>query len=113
MVKLFGDAETVKSGGGLTVRESVVELVKLPAVPVMVTVAAPVVAVLVAASVNVLVPAVLAGLNDGVTPEGRPDTDKLTLLLKPFSALMVTVVAPLAPWTMVKLVGDAEGVKFP
>jgi len=66
------------------VRETVVLLVKLPEVPVMVTVTVPVVAVLLAVSVNVLVLVVLLGLNDAVTPLGRPDTDKLTLPLKPF-----------------------------
>ena len=54
-----------------------------PTLPVMVTVAVPVAAVLLAVSVNVLVPVVLAGLNDAVTPLGRPDADKLTLPLKP------------------------------
>ncbi len=52
--------------------------------PVMVTVTVPVVAVPLAVSVNVLVLAVLLGLKDAVTPLGRPDADKLTLLLKPF-----------------------------
>ena len=51
-------------------RETVVVLVKLPDVPVRVTVTVPVVAVLLAVSVNVLVPAVLPGLNDAVTPLG-------------------------------------------
>lgn len=67
-----------------TVRERVVVFVKLPEVPVMVTVNVPVVAVPPAVSVSVLVLAVLLGLNDAVTPVGRPDADKLTLALKPF-----------------------------
>jgi hypothetical protein len=90
------------------VRESVAVFVKLPEVPVMVTVAVPVAAVLVAASVNVLVLAVLLGLNDAVTPLGRPDADKLTLPLKPFSGVTLIVLVPLAPCAMVKLLGDAE-----
>jgi hypothetical protein len=59
-------------------------LVKLPEVPVMVTGIVPMVAELLAVSVNVL--AVLAGfgLNDAVTPLGKPDADKVTLPLKPF-----------------------------
>src|SRR5438046_654647 len=80
-----------------TLRESVVVFVKLPDVPVMVTVAGPVAAVLLAVSVNVLVLAVLVGLNDAVTPLGTPDADKLTLLLKPFSGVTVMVLAPPAP----------------
>jgi hypothetical protein len=67
-----------------TVRESVVDFVKLPEVPVMVTVTVPVVAVLLAESVSVLVLVGLLGLNDAVTPLGIPEADKLTLLLKPF-----------------------------
>jgi len=61
-----------------------VAFVKLPEVPVMVTVTVPVEAVLLAVSVKVLVLVVLLGLNDAVTPLGRPDADKLTLPLKPF-----------------------------
>jgi hypothetical protein len=59
-------------------------LVKLPEAPVMVTGIVPIVAVPLAVSVTVL--AVLAGfgVNDAVTPLGKPDTDKLTLPLKPF-----------------------------
>lgn len=98
MVKLVGDAESVKFGGGLTVRESVVELDRLPEEPVIVTEAAPVVAVLAAVRVNVLAPVVvLLGLNDAVTPAGKPDADKLTLPLNPLSALMVMLLVPLAP----------------
>lgn len=113
IVSELGDAESVKFGGGLTVRESVVELVRLPAVPVTVTVAGPVAAVLLAVSVNMLVPVVPVGLNDAVTPEGKPEADRLTLLLKPLCPLMVIVLVPVAPWTTVKLLGDAESVKFP
>jgi len=88
----------------------VVVLVKAPDVPVTVTVAVPVVAVLLAVNVNVLVVAVLLGLNDAVTPLGRPDADKLTLPLKPFCGVTVMVLAPLAPCMIVKLFGDAERV---
>ncbi len=88
-------------------------LVKPPDIPVMVTEAVPVTAVLLAVSVNVLVLAVLLGLNDAVTPLGRPDADKPTLPLKPFCGLTVMVLAPLAPWVMLRLLGDAERVKFP
>ena len=88
-------------------------LVKPADEPVMVTEAVPVAAVLLAVSVNVLVLAVLLGLNDAVTPLGRPDADKLTLPLKPFCGLTVMVLAPLAPCVMPRLLGDAERVKFP
>jgi len=45
----------------------------------------------------VLVLVVLAGLNDAVTPDGRPEADKLTLPLKPFVGLTVIVSVALAP----------------
>jgi hypothetical protein len=81
-----------------------------PDVPVTVTVAVPVVAVPVATNVNVLVVLVVLGLNDAVTPLGRPDADKLTLPLKPFWAVTVIVLAPLVPCMTVRLVGDAARV---
>ena len=92
------------------VREIVVVFVKLPDLPETVTAAVPVAAVLVAVSVSVLVLAVLAGLNDAVTPLGRPDADKLTLPVKPFCGVTAMVLAPLVPCTIVKLFGDAERV---
>jgi hypothetical protein len=99
MVILLGDAETEKlgTGAGLTVRENAVVLVKLPEVPVTVTVTVPVVAVLLAVNVKVLEVVVLVGLKLDVTPLGRPEADKLTLPLKPFCALTVMVLVPLAP----------------
>jgi len=88
----------------------VVVLIKLATKPVMVTVTVPVVAVLSAVSVNVLVLAVLLGLNDAVTPPGKPDADKLTLPLKPFCGVTVMVLVLLVPCVIVKLLGDAESV---
>ncbi len=81
--------------------------------PVTVTVTVPVVAVLLAVSVSVLVLVVLPGLNDAVTPAGSPERDKLMAPLKPFSRLTLMVLAPLDPWGIVKLFGDAERVKLP
>jgi len=78
---------------------------------VTVTVTVPVAAVLLAVSVNVLVVAVLLGLNDAVTPLGRPAADKLTLPLKPFCGVTVMVLAPLVPCTIVKLLGEVEREK--
>ena len=70
----------------------------------------PVVAAAFAVSVNVLV--LVAGFapNDAVTPLGKPDTDKLTLPLKPFCGMIVIVLVPSAPWAKVKLPGDTERV---
>src|SRR6266404_1785500 len=109
-VKLFGEAEKAKFAGGFTVRETVVLCDKLPEIPVTVTVTVPTIAVLLAVSVNVLVLAVLPGLNDAVTPLGRPDADKLTLPLKPFCGVTVMVLAPFVPWTTLRLLGEVESV---
>ncbi len=95
-----------------TVREIAVVFVKLPDTPVTVTVTVPVVAVLLAVSVNVLLLVVLVGLNVAVTPPGRPDADKLTLLLKPFCAVTVMALVLLVPCDIVKLLGDAVRLKF-
>ena len=70
---------------------------KMPDAPVTVTVTVPVVAVLLAVSVSVLVAVAGFGLNDAVTPLGRPDADKLTLPPKPFCGVIVTALVPLAP----------------
>jgi hypothetical protein len=90
------------------VRESVVACDNPPDAPETVTVTVPVAAVLPAVSVNVLVFAVLAGLNDAVTPLGRPDAGKLTLLLNPFCAVTVMLLVPLVPWTRLRLLGESE-----
>jgi hypothetical protein len=90
------------------VREIAVVFVKLPDTPMMVTVTVPVVAVPLAVSVNVLLLAVLLGLNDAVTPPGRPDADKLTLPLKPNCGVTVTVLVLVVPCVIVKLLGEAE-----
>jgi hypothetical protein len=86
----------------------VVVLVRLPDVPVIVTVTVPVVAVPLAVNVSVLEAVAGLGLNDAVTPLGRPDADKLTLPLKPFCGVIVTVLVPLAPCAMIRLLGNAE-----
>ena len=102
--------ETVGRGGGTTVRVMVVVRVKVPDVPVMVAVTVPTVAALLAASVIVLVVVAGLGLNDALTPLGRPETDKLTLPLKPFSGVTATVAVPPLPCVMLRLVGDADRV---
>lgn len=77
--------------------------------PVIVTVAVPVAALLLAVRVSVLVVVAEAGLNEAVTPLGRPDADKLTLPLNPFCGVIVTVLVPVAP--CVTLAGDADRLK--
>jgi hypothetical protein len=109
-VKLLGDTERVKFGGPVTVRVIVVVFVRLPDVPMMVTRTVLEVAALLAVSVSVLVPVAGSGLNNAVTPLGRPDADKFTLPLKPFDGVRVIVVVPGFPCEMLTLLGDAERV---
>jgi hypothetical protein len=80
----------------------------------MVTVAVPVVALLLAVRVSVLgvVAEAEAGLNEGVTPLGRPEADRLTPLLKPFCGVTVMVLVPLFPCMKVRLLGDADRPKL-
>ena len=95
----------------VTVKLTVAELVKLPAVPMIVKVAAPMVAVLLAVRFSVLEAVAGFGLNEAVTPVGRPEADKLILPLNPFCGIKVIVLAPVAPCAALTLFGDAERVK--
>ena len=92
----------------MTVSATVVVCVRLPEVPVMVSVVRPTVAVLAAVSVRMLVPVVLAGLNDALTPAGRPLADRFTDPLKLLRSVTVTVLLPLVPATTLKGVADSE-----
>ena len=105
------NADTIRSAlTWFTVRVIVVVFVKLTDVPVIVTVTVPDVHVLLNVSVSTLVVVAGFGLKEAVTPLGRPDADKLTLLLKPFCGATVIVVVALAPWVMLRLLGNAESV---
>jgi hypothetical protein len=111
IVRLLGDADKLKSGAeagavAFTVRLTVVVWVKLPDVPVMVTVEFPVAAVLLAVSVSL--PLTIAA----VTPLGMPEADSVTLPVNPFCAVVVIVLEPLAPCVIVRLLGDADRLKF-
>jgi hypothetical protein len=77
----------------------------------MVTLTVPVVAALLAISVKVLLAVAGFALNDAVTPLGKPEADRLTLPVKPFCGITVTVLVPLAPCATVTLLGDAERAK--
>lgn len=89
-------------------RERVVLLVKLPEIPVTVTVKAPVAAVPLAEKVNRLL--AVAGFvpNAALTPLGKPDAVRLTLPLNPLRGLMEMVVEPEVPCRMLALDGEAE-----
>ena len=92
----------------MTVSVSVVVWVRLPDVPVMVTVAGPTVAVLDAVRVNVLLVGALAGLKDAVTPAGRPLAERATDPAKLLSGVTVIVLVPVAPCTTLADEADSE-----
>jgi hypothetical protein len=109
-----GDALTLKFGDAaeFTVSATVVLAVRLPDVPVMVTVAVPVVAVLLAVRVKVLVEVVGFVPNVAVTPLGKPDAANVTLPVNPPRSVTVIVLVPLPPCVTVTLLGDEARVKL-
>jgi hypothetical protein len=70
-------------------------------------VAVPEAAVLAAAIVNVVALVELVGLNEAVTPLGRPLAEKETAPANPLTGTTVTVEVPLAPGAIVRLAGEA------
>ena len=97
MLRPVGEAASAKFGAAVTARETVVELVRLPLTPLMVTVKVPGAAEAFAVNVAILVLAVLLGWKDAVTPAGSPEANKLTLALKPFCEVTPTVTLLLLP----------------
>src|ERR1700733_6548082 len=105
MLKLGVDDE-------FTVSASFVVAVKLPEVPVIVTVADPVVAVPLAVSVSPLDPGVGFVATAAVPPLGRPDAARVTLPVNPPTSVTVIVLVPLLPWVIVRLLGESDSVKL-
>lgn len=85
---------------------------RLPEVPVMVTVEVPVVAVALAVKVTELVEVVGLVPKLAVTPDGKPEADRVTLPVNPPEGVTVMVLLPLLPCVTVTLVGDADSEKF-
>ena len=82
-----------KSEAAETTREVVVECVRLPLVPVMVSVDVPAAVVLavVTVSVEVPLPLIVGGEKLGVAPVGNPLALRVTVPLNPLSAPTLTV----------------------
>jgi hypothetical protein len=119
-VALVGDTVNVKSGllttgAPETLRVRIALCVSEPDVPTKLTVAGEAVLAAFAAAVNVTVCGVpgcrdiVAGL--AVTPAGSPLMATLIVLLKLFSAELVSDTCVLAPAASVALVGDTANVK--
>jgi hypothetical protein len=112
IVNTAGSAESPNVGVAVTVTDTFVVLVKVPELPVIVTFPVPAGAVLLAVKVNVLVVVLLLGLNEAVTPLGRPEAVRLTLPLKPFCGVIVMVLVPLVPCGMLKPAGEPARKKL-
>ena len=84
----------------------------VPDVPVMVTVEVPTVAVELAVKVTTLVDVVGFVPNVAVTPEGKPEADRVTLPVNPPEGVSVMVLVPLVPCFTVRLEGEAESEKL-
>ena len=97
----------------VTVRLIVAVLVKPSEEPVTVTATVPVAAVGLADRISELVVVVLLGLNEAVTPLGRPEADRLMVPLKPACRATVIVLVALEPCGTVSPVGTAEMLKLP
>lgn len=78
----------------------------------IVTVEVPVVAVELAVNVATLVDVVGFVPKVAVTPEGRPEADRVTLPVNPPEGVTVMVLLPLLPCVTFRLLGDADRVKF-
>ena len=90
----------------------VVFAVVVPEVPVMVTVAMPTVAVLLAVSVSTLALVDDAGLNDAVTPLGRPVAVNDTLPVNPLTSATAMVSVPVLPCATDREAGEGVSVKL-
>jgi len=86
--------------------------VKLPEVPVMVTVDVPAAAVLLAANVTVLDPVAGFVPKVAVTPAGKPVAASVTLPLNPPASSTVIVLLPLVPGATVSADAEGESVKL-
>src|ERR1700679_2188255 len=86
--------------------------VRLPEVPVMVTVDVPTVAELLAVSVSTLDAVVGLVPKEAVTPVGKPEAARVTLPVNPPTSATVIVSVPLLPWVTDKAEGEGESVKL-
>jgi hypothetical protein len=111
MMTVLAEADMVKLGFA-TVRLIGMLFVKLPDVPVIVTVSVPLAALALAVKVNVLSEVAGFGLNAAVTPFGKPDAESVTLPLNPFTGMIVIVLVPLLPGATSIVFGDGNTMKL-
>lgn len=104
----------VNVGSAVTLSDTDVVSVRLPDIPVMVTVTGLVVtaAESVAVSVTTCVPAAVPAAKPAVTPLGKLEAARATVPEKPPVGVTVMVLVPLPPWAIDTDVGEAESVKL-
>ena len=108
-----GEEESAKLGGGITVRAMVVDVFRLPEVPVMLTVTGPArAAVLLAVSVSTLELVAGLGVKDAVTPLGRPEIASVTTPTNWFAPVTEMMLVALLPWMTDSAAGEGEIVKL-
>ena len=95
----------------VTVRAIFTVTVRVPDLPVTLTVDAPVEAVAEAVSVRIALDGVDPELNDPTTPLGKPERVTVTVLLKPFFGVKVSVLFTEAPRGTLRADGEADTVK--
>jgi hypothetical protein len=98
------------TGAARIVRLIVAVRVRLPDVPVMVTVEFPGLAEAVAESLTTAVEGVIPALNVATTPLGTPETVTVTVPENPFCGVSVIVLLPDVPGAMLSVVGEAVKV---
>jgi len=96
----------------VTVSAMRADSVKLPDVPIILTLAVPTAAVALATRLRDSMLAVVPRVKVAVTPEGRPETARVTVPLKPFTGLRVMVDFAEFPWTRPMVAGLAVIVKL-
>jgi hypothetical protein len=96
-------AEAVRPKLGVMTRRLMpAMLLRVPEVPEIVIAEVPAAAELLAVNVAVVLLAVLAGLNDTVTPTGNPEATSTTLPVKPFWGITVITLLLVLPGFMEK-----------
>jgi hypothetical protein len=111
-LRLPGASVRAKSGAGVTVTVIVRVAVRLPEVPLSVNCDALGAVELAAVRVSVLVAFVLAGLNDAVTPAGKPAAVKATVPPKLPCGATLMVAVPALPAATFTLATEEASVKL-
>jgi len=112
-LKLLGLATIEKSPAeeaAVTVSASGVVCVKLPEVPVTITIAVPIVAIPLTVSASVLVLVAGFGEKTAVTPLGKPEAESDTFPVKPLTGVIVIALVPWPPCATLKPLGAPESV---